>query len=183
MKKEVSKDKANRLINCGMVILVSCAYKDKQNITTCAWHMPVSKSPQAMAIALAKKHFSSELIKKSGEFIINIPQWSLLDKVIMCGTISGWKVDKFKETGLGLEKAHILIKAPKIRECIGSVECSLIDVRKIGDHFLFLGEALYAEAQADYFKQDFWDTTKIDLIFHLGSKYFFKSSGFIEYKR
>ncbi|UCG35625.1 MAG: flavin reductase family protein [Candidatus Omnitrophota bacterium] len=183
MKISVAKEKATRLLNCGMVVLVSCAYKDKQNVTTCAWHQPLSKAPAAVAVALAKKHFSSELIRKSEEFIINIPDWFLLDKVVQCGSLSGWDADKFKATGLTPAKPKKLIKSPVIKEGIGSVECSLIDLKEVGDHFLFLGEVIYAEADSDCFVNDIWDTTKVDLIFHLGAKFFFKSSPYSEFKR
>ncbi|MCM8756693.1 MAG: flavin reductase family protein [Candidatus Omnitrophica bacterium] len=182
MKREVNKERISRLINCGMVILISCAYKDKRNITTCAWYMPVSRVPSGVGIALAKKHFSSELISKKQDFIINIPPWSLLDKVIACGSLTGWEVDKFKITALTGEKAHSLVSTPKISECIGHIECVVIDVKEIGDHFIFLGEAIYAEAEDNYFRDNFWDTSCVDLIFHLGGKYFFKSSPYIEFK-
>jgi len=182
MKVEVGKQSVTRLLNCGMVVLVSCAYKDKQNVTTCAWQQPLSKTPPAVAVALAKKHFSSELIKKSEEFIINIPDWFLLDKVVRCGSLSGWDVDKFKTTGLTALKPKSLAKPPVIGECVGSLECTLIDVKDIGDHFLFLGEVVYAEADTECFVNDIWDTNKVDLIFHLGAKYFFKSSPYSEIK-
>lgn len=183
MKQELAKTKANRLINCGMVILVSCAFKDKTNITTCAWHSPLSKNPPAVAVALAKEHFSSELINKSGEYIINIPDWSLLDKVVQCGSLSGWNVDKFDQTGLTSQKAHSLVKPPKIKECVGSLECSLFDTKEVGDHYLFLGEVVHVEVEAEYFQNGFWDTRKVQFIFHLGSKYFFPSSEFMEFEK
>ncbi len=183
MKKEVSKNNASRLLNCGMVILVTCAYKDKKNITPCAWHMPVSKSPSAMAVALAQQHFSSELIKKSGSFIINVPGWPLLDKVIACGSSSGWKVDKFKQTGLTPAKAYALAAIPKINECLGCIECAVIDVKEVGDHSIFLGEVLFAEAESEYFRENMWDTAGVDLIFHLGSRFFFKSDKYVEVKQ
>lgn len=183
MKKRVDIEMANRLINCGMVVLISCAYKDKQNITTCAWHMPLSKRPPAIAIALAKKHFSSELIKKSEEFIINIPNWVLLNKVITCGTLKGRSIDKFKEAELTAHKANALARTHIISECIGHIECSLFDIKEVGDHFLFLGEVVYAEAEEDYFKEGYWDTNKVHFILHLGSNYFFKSSPFSEFRK
>jgi flavin reductase (DIM6/NTAB) family NADH-FMN oxidoreductase RutF len=171
------------LINCGEVILVTAAYKDKATITTCAWHLPLSRSPAALGIALAKTHFSSELIKKSGEFIVNIPDWSLLDKVMLCGSLSGRALDKFKEAKLTPQKPHHLVKTYAVKECIAHLECSLLDLKEIGDHFLFLGEIVYAQAESEFFVNDFWDTAKVNLIFHLGSKFFFKSSPYIEYKK
>ena len=183
MKKAIAKEKSSRLINCGMVIMVSSNYKDKNNIVTCAWRMPGSKNPPLLGVALAKSHFSSELIKKNGEFIINIPSWGLLDKVVLCGSFSGRDKDKFKETGLISQKANHLVKTPKIKECIGSIECVLSDIKEIGDHYVFWGEAVCAEAEEEYFVNDMWDTTGVDLIFHLGGRFFFKSSPHTEIKR
>ena len=100
MKTNIETNKASRLINCGMVIMVSCGYQDKRTITPCAWHMPVSKEPTIISIALAKKHFSSELIRKSKEFAVNVPDWKLLDKMGKCGKVSGRNVDKFNQASV-----------------------------------------------------------------------------------
>jgi flavin reductase (DIM6/NTAB) family NADH-FMN oxidoreductase RutF len=183
MNIEIDKEKATRLINSGMTVLITTAYKDKVNITTCAWHMPISRKPASLGIALAKTYFSSELIKNSKEFIINIPDWALLDKVIFCGSFSGRNVDKFKETKLTPGKPKFLVKTPKIKECFGSIECILLDIKEIGDHYLFFGEVVYAEARANYFVNDFWDTNKVKFIHHLGSNFFFKSSPYTEHKK
>lgn len=176
MKKEVSISKANRLINSGNVVLVTSCYKDKSNIITIAWHTPISIKPPALAISVGKERFSLELIKKSGEFTVNIPNWDLLEQMLYCGTHSGRDVDKFKETKLTAEKAEKLLKTPKIKECIGSIECSVIDYKEVGDHILFFGEVLYAEAEEDLFKDGVWDTEKAGLIYHLGGNFFMKSS-------
>ena len=183
MKIEINKQKSSRLINCSPVILVTSSFKDKTNITTCAWSMPLSQNPALLAIALAKKHFSSELIKASSQFIVNIPEWKLLDKVMFCGSTSGRDIDKFKEAKLTIEKAHSLAKLPKIAECVACLECSLIETKEISDHYLFFGEVVYAEAESSLFINDFWDTNKVELIFHLGSKFFFKSSPYMEFKK
>ncbi|MDP2923404.1 MAG: flavin reductase family protein [Candidatus Omnitrophota bacterium] len=183
MKIKVNNDKASRLINCGQVILVSCAYQTKTNIVTCAWHMPLSRKPPLLGIALAKTHFSSELIGKSKEFVINIPDWALLNKVMFCGSVSGRSSDKFKEAKLISQKANVLKQAVKVKECIGSIECSLLETKEVGDHFLFIGEAVYAEAEDSYFINDFWDTSKVGLILHLGANFFFKSSSHSEVKK
>lgn len=183
MKVEVNKQKTSRLINCSPVILITSSFKDKANITTCAWSMPLSQNPASLAIALAKKHFSSELIKKSSQFIINIPEWKQLDKVMFCGSTCGRDIDKFKETALTAEKAHSLASTPKIAQCIASIECSLFDIKEISDHYLFFGEVVYAEAEGSLFVNDFWDTNKVELIFHLGAKFFFKSSPYSEFKK
>ncbi len=181
MKVEVSKQNASRLINCSPVVLVTAAHNGKANITTCAWSMPLSKSPALIAVALAQKHFTSELINLSSQFVVNIPEWKLLEKVMLCGSVSGRNVDKFKESKLTAGKSRSLSEAPLVDECIASIECSLANVSKAGDHYLFTGEIIYAQVEEGLFTGGFWDTNKADLIFHLGSKFFFKSSPYTEF--
>ncbi|MEO0068212.1 MAG: flavin reductase family protein [candidate division WOR-3 bacterium] len=175
MKVVVPISQANRLINSGNVILVSSAYKDKNSIITIAWHCPVSIKPPALAIAVGKTRFSAELIARSGEFIVNIPDWKLLEAMLYCGTHSGREVDKFKEAKLTAEKAVKLLKAPKIKECIGAIECAVIDKTEIGDHIIFFGEVVYAEAEEGLFHNGVWDTETAGLIYHLGGSWFMKS--------
>ena len=175
MKVEVHKSQATRLINAGGVILVTSCYKDKPNIITLAWHTPISKDPGLIGISIAKSHLSYELINKSEEFIINIPDAGLLKQALSCGSISGAKVDKFKESGLTAEKADKLMKTPRIKECIGHIECYLRDIRDIGDHGLFIGEVIFASAEEGLFNET-WQVDKVKLLFHLGSKFFTNSS-------
>ncbi len=180
MRKQVDNSVASRLVNCGMVVLISSTYKDRNNITTCAWHMPVSKEPPLIAVALAKGHFSSFLIKHSKEFVVNIPVWEQIDKVILCGRLKGKEVDKFKETDFTPSLSCGLKKAVSISECVASLECALVDIKESGDHFIFIGKIVYAEAEEKYFYNNVWDTKKVEFIFHLGGRNFFKSSSLIE---
>ncbi|MFH1577853.1 MAG: flavin reductase family protein [Candidatus Omnitrophota bacterium] len=179
MKVEISRQRATRLISSGNVILVSSAYKEKTNIITLAWKTPLSHKPPLVGISVAKTHFSCELIEESEEFIINVPDLDLIKQTVFCGKVSGRDVDKFEETGLTPTKAHQLIKTPLILECIGNIECRLRDIREFGDHKLFVGEIIYAQAQEGLFDQT-WDIDKTKLIYHLGSNYFTSSHEMIE---
>lgn len=176
MKKEVNLLDARRLINSGNLILVSTADEDKKNIVTVAWHIPLSSEPPLIGIALAKEHYSSELIMVSEEFTINIPNWPLLEKAIYCGSVSGREKDKFAETGLTPEPPVKLAEAPRIKECIGAIECDLYETIELGDHYLFIGQPVYAEAEEELFNDNAWDSAKAELIYHLSGKYFNKSS-------
>lgn len=179
MKLEVSPQSSTRLLSSGNVILVTSAYKDKKNIVTLAWKTPLSHKPPLAGICIAKTHFSSELIEKSQEFIINVPDLNLLEKVVFCGKVSGRDTDKFQEAKLTPIKAKRLIKTPLIAECIGNLECSLIDVREFGDHKLFVAEIIYAQAEEELFSET-WNAGKVKLLYHLGGKFFTTSEKMIE---
>lgn len=181
MKTEVPISKANRLINSGNLILVtSVAGGFNPNIITIAWHMPTSHLPMLVCISCANKHHSKRLISESGEFAVNIPTIDLLSEVVLCGTKSGRDIDKFKEAKFTQQPAQ-KIKPPLIKECIGHIECKVINTVPSGDHTIFIGEVIAAQAQQDIF-DECWkvDDKKAKLIYHLGGKFFTHSSKRIE---
>lgn len=180
VKKIVEVSQVTRMVNCGMLVMVTAACDGKTTITPCAWHMPVSKNPPVLGVALAGGHFSSELIRKSKKFVINIPGWELLDKVILCGSCSGREKDKFEVAKLTPEESIRVQDVPGIGECAGNIECFMEEEKQVGDHSLFLGKAVCARARENCFRNGGWDTGKIELIFHLGAKNFFKSSPYKE---
>ena len=114
-KKPIPLKRANRLINNGCTILVTSKYNDKESIITLAWQMPVSASPPMAAISVGPSRYSHDLIAKSGEFVINVPPFSLLKETIYCGTVSGRDEDKFEGAGHTPQPAQI-VSAPLIAE-------------------------------------------------------------------
>lgn len=171
VKIEIPLERANRIINSGQVILVSSAFEKRANIITLAWSMPLSHKPPLMAISITKKRFSYDLIKKSGEFAVNIPGIDLFDEMYYCGTHSGRDVDKFKETDLTAVRANKLTHTPLIKECIGHLECRLNYEKEAGDHVLIIGDIVHASAEKELFDIK-WKVDKAKLIYHLGDKFF-----------
>lgn len=84
-----------------------------------------------------------------------------------CGQVSGRKCDKLKEYGFALLPAQ-RIKSPWIAECIGHLECGVIDVFRTGDHDLFVGEIQAAYVEEGLFDQYWLPDERTHLIFHLG---------------
>lgn len=166
MKKKISVSIANRLINSGPVVLVTTSWQGKDNIITIAWQTPVSHSPMLVAISVGKTRYSHELLEKSKEFVINIPAVNLLKETAFCGKVSGRKVDKFKESGLTLIKAD-KVNAPLIKECVGHLECKLVETVPSGDHTIFVGEVVTAWVDEELF-DGYWLVDKAKLIHHLG---------------
>ena len=170
MKHEIALENAHRLINSGQLVLVSSCAEEKRNVLAVAWSSPVSRKPAIIAASIARTHYSCTLIKKSKEFVINVPEASLLDAVLYCGSHSGYDVDKFAQTKLTPCAAHRLSQAPLIEQCIGHLECRVKNEEEIGDHCLFIAEVVYACASQAF--GDVWDISKAKLIYHLGGKFF-----------
>jgi flavin reductase (DIM6/NTAB) family NADH-FMN oxidoreductase RutF len=171
-KKPIPLKRANRLINDGCTILVTSQYGDKESIITLAWQMPVSASPPMAAISVGPSRYSHDLISQSGQFVINVPPFSLLKETIYCGSVSGRDEDKFEGAGLTREPAQI-VSAPLIAECIGHLECKVAQEVTAGDHTLFLGEVVAASA-AERLWDEVWQVDKKEArtIHHLGGSFF-----------
>ncbi len=97
--------------------------------------------PVILGIAIAKPRYSHELISATREYVVNLPTSSMVETVDRCGSVSGRDVDKFAEFRLTPVPAE-KVRPPLIAECPVSIECRVLGIQEIGDHDLFLGEAL-----------------------------------------
>ncbi len=173
MKKvEIPLSQALRLINAGGVVLVTSRYKDRENVMSASWVTPLSFSPPLVGVAIHPARFTHDLIKKSEQFALNIPNISLLKAVEICGTYSGRDTDKFA-------KAHITpvdaleIDVPLVEECIGHIECVLTDAFTTGDHTLFVGQVVAATVVEEAFDR-VWKLEDEELkpLHHLGGDFY-----------
>ncbi len=73
-----------------------------------------------------------------------------MDQVNVCGTVSGKEVDKFKESNI-IPVAGQKVDAPLIDECVGHIECRVVNQYNIGDHILFVGKVVAASARIEGF--------------------------------
>lgn len=132
------------------VVLVSCGDKAREhpNIITIAWCGVVCSSPPLLSISIRPSRYSHKIIKDTGDFVINIPSKDLLDKVDLCGTVSGKDIDKFKACSFKEIPAKI-VSGPMIRECRVNIECKLKTILHLGAHDMFIGEvvALHADEE------------------------------------
>ena len=74
------------------VVMVSCKDENERpNIITVAWAGTVCTNPPMVSISLKKERYSYNLIKNSGEFVINLVTEDLIKATDYCGVKSGRK--------------------------------------------------------------------------------------------
>ncbi|OPA74278.1 flavin reductase [Paenibacillus selenitireducens] len=73
------------------------------------------------------KGFAVNEIKHVKDFVINIPDRSLVQEIDFCGSKSGYECSKFEGVKLTPVKS-LLVNAPVIQECPITIECTLTDV-------------------------------------------------------
>lgn len=129
--------------------LISCGTMEKPNVMTAAWTGIICTKPTMVYISLRPSRYSYELIKQSGEFVINVSTAKLAKAVDLCGVKSGRDVNKFALTGLTPQKCK-KVSAPQIAESPVSLECKVVEIKPLGSHDLFLAKVLAVDVEEEY---------------------------------
>jgi len=149
-------------------VLVTCIDKEGHtNIITIAWHTPVSSNPPLYGIAVSPKRYSHRLIEETKEFVVNFAPFQLVDKLHLCGSCSGKRIDKIAKTGLTL-RSFENIRTPLIEECYAHLGCSLYKKITIGDHTFFIGKVEEVIVDEEAFPEDVLDNTMVKPVYYLG---------------
>ena len=142
-KKSFPLAKVYRLLEPGPVVLVSTASKGRANIMTMSWHTMIDFEPPLVGCVISNRDYTFDILKATGECVINIPTVYLAKKVVGCGNTSGRKIDKFKTFGLTpADASHV--KAPLIDECYANLECKVVDTKMVAKYNFFILEVLKA---------------------------------------
>ena len=153
-------------------VMVSCGDMEKSNIITVAWTGILNTDPAMVYISVRPSRYSYNMIKESGEFVINLTTKDLAYATDWCGVKTGEKVDKFKEMKLTKEKAKF-VKCPMIKESPVSVECKVKEIRELGTHHMFVAEVLAINADEKYIdEKGAFDISKCDLIAYSNGNYY-----------
>ncbi len=129
--------------------LVTCGTTEKPNILTIGWTGIVCTRPPMTYISVRPERFSHDIIKRSGEFVINLTFSSMVREVDFCGVKSGRDIDKFAACGFHAVPA-VKVAAPLIEECPVSLECKVTESRLLGSHTMFLAEIIGVDADEKY---------------------------------
>lgn len=132
------------------VVMVSVTDKEgNDNIITIAWAGTTCSDPAMVSISVRPERYSYQMLKDTGEFVINLPTKDLCFATDYCGVKSGRDVDKFKELGLTKQAAKF-VKAPIIGECPVSIECKVEQILPLGSHDMFLARVMAVQADERY---------------------------------
>lgn len=140
--------KGGALIAPVPAVMVSCGDMKKSNIMTVAWTGIINTIPPRTYISVREKRYSYDLIKSSGEFVINLVPAALVKKADYCGVYTGAKVDKFEKCGFTKEKSEKL-NCPLIGESPLSLECRVIQVIPLGTHDMFLADIVAVDVSEE----------------------------------
>ena len=131
-------------------VLVSCGTTPEEyNMLTIAWTGTVCTNPPMCYISVRKERHSYDIIRRTGEFAINLTTEALARATDWCGVRSGRDNNKWQTTGLTpMENEYI--SAPIIAESPLSICCKVRQVIELGSHDMFLADVVGILADKRY---------------------------------
>ena len=133
-------------------VLVSCGDMENPNILTVAWTGIINSEPPMTYVSIRPSRHSYGIIKKTREFVINLPSSSMARKTDLCGVKSGKDGDKFKLCRFTPEETEHL-SCPAIAECKINIECRVKETRKLGSHDMFIADIVGVNADESLFDE------------------------------
>lgn len=153
-------------------VMVTSGNMEHSNIMTVAWTGILNTNPAMCYISVRPERYSYNLIKESGEFVINLTNEKLAFATDWCGVKSGKDYDKFKEMKLTKEKSKH-VKCPIIKESPVAIECKVKEIRELGSHHMFIAEVLSIDADEKYIdEKGAFDISKCNLIAYANGGYY-----------
>ena len=131
-------------------VLVSCgATPEEYNLFTVAWTGTVCTNPPMCYISVRPERHSYEIIKRTGEFVINLTTKRLSRATDWCGVRSGRDYDKFSQMGLTASPAAV-VAAPVIEESPVAIECRVKQIVPLGSHDMFVADVVNVLVDEEY---------------------------------
>lgn len=154
-------------------VMVSCGDENKKNILTIAWTGTVCSEPAMCYISVRQERHSYDIIRRTGEFVINLTTAALAEATDWCGVRSGRDFDKFAYCNLTPEKCEH-IAAPAIAESPVSIECKVKQIIPLGSHDMFIAEVVGVMVDSSLLDPESGklDLSRADLLGYAHGEYF-----------
>lgn len=134
--------------------LISCgANPEEFNLITLSWMGTICSNPPMCYISVRPERHSYEIIKRTGEFVINLTNEDMAYATDWCGVKSGRDFNKFAEMKLTPGKAE-KVDAPIVIESPLCVECKVKDIIPLGSHDMFIADVVNIQADTKYIKPE-----------------------------
>lgn len=135
-------------------VMVSCRRPgEKPNIITVAWAGTVCSSPAMVSISVRPERYSYDIIKETGEFVINLTTEQLTRATDYCGVKSGRDTDKFAQMHLTAVQGT-KVASPLIGESPVNIECRVQQVLELGSHHMFVAEVVCVDVDERYLDEN-----------------------------
>lgn len=144
--KEITVSQAQRMsAPCPFALLGTKSASGKENFMAVSWWTYLSNHPPMLGVCLSNKGYSGTVIRKQGEFSLNLVALELSSAALNCGRCSGRDINKIEAFGIETMDAD-QISAPLVRNSRICFECRLNSAHEAGDHTFYMAEIVAIHA-------------------------------------
>ena len=122
-------------------------------------------------------------IEYSGDFVLNVVDEAMADRMIIARTDYPSDVDEFKESGLTPVSGD-RVKSPRVKESPVSIECRVMQILQFGEtpHIrnVVFGEGLLAHFKDEIYKDGKMDISKKKAMAHFSGDFFCRTRDIFE---
>jgi len=126
--------------------------------------MPVLRPLDLVAITSAYPRDTLKNIRKTKEFILNVPGVELAKETMFCALPLDAEINEITQSGM-TEMPGVKVKVPRIKECLGWVECVLDEEIARKNFVIILGKVVHAEVKDQYCQDGEFDLVKYQPIY------------------
>jgi len=163
--REIQTINACRLLSGNPVMILTTSLHERYNAMPLSWAMPCSQEPPCIAISLTPSQHTYHVLRETGEFVLNIPNRRMLNRVHALGKATGRHRDKLSEL-MWPTRFGRFVRAPYLTDCLAHIECQVQSHQTVGDRRLFVAQVMVACADAEAFDTH-W-TEQADTLHYLG---------------
>ncbi len=118
----------------------------------------------------------------TNEFVVNLVGTDFGPLMKTLATKFPYEVSEIEKAGL-TETASSFVKAPRIAEAYGWLECKMVHNVELGDQIIITGEVLEAEVKDEVMGEGAVDVEKAKPLNHIIGRYFVDDMKVSEYER
>lgn len=165
--------KPGNMLNPVPVVMVSVAdKKGNNNIITVAWAGTICTNPPMLSISVRPERHSYNIIKETGEFVVNLTTEELAFACDYCGVTSGRDVNKYEKLNLTPLKMQN-VNAPGIAESPVNIECKVREIKELGSHHMFIADVVGVTVDDKYMdEKNKFNINETGLVMYSHGEYF-----------
>ncbi|NOZ19845.1 MAG: flavin reductase family protein [Planctomycetes bacterium] len=152
MAKVKIHSKATSLCRCRPCMIITTLH-ESGGVNAGTFGAYTNVGPKEIAIAIGMPSHTYQNIKRTGEFVINIPNQDQAHALEVCGESIPPDKSELDEAGLTTAPAD-RVKAPLIAEFPANIECEFWKETDIGYHSLIIGKVLCGHLEEDLLDKD-----------------------------
>lgn len=139
----------------GIYILTTMKGDEKHGMIA-SWVSQVSHDPPLVMVGVRKNRRMHPIVKETGAFALHV-----LDRDNNKELLGRFKLPMPEQRFEGAECTTLETGCPILKDTLACLDCRLVDTVDTGDHTLFIGEVVEADASEEGTPMTGWDYGKI----------------------